>query len=346
MFLAGCTKPEDKFEEIRPVRVQKIVSSPVKEESVYSGEIKARFETPMAFRVAGKIAQRVVDVDTRVKKDQLLATLDPTDYQLSMRSLHAQVAAAEADFDFQKSELARFSNLLKKRYISQTDYNNRLNAYNGAKAKLDEVRALFEQTRNQSDYTKLRALSDGVVTSIDAETGQVVAAGQTVMRIARLEEKEAIINVPENSLNEVRAADDIRVALWAQPSKFYNGRLREISPGADPVTRTYIVKVTILDADDAVQLGMTANVAMGHKIADHVQHLPLTAVVAKENQTFVWIVDPDTNTAKLTPVKLGEYRGNLVSVIAGLTDNQQVVTAGVHKLFPSQKVKILPDETK
>jgi multidrug efflux system membrane fusion protein len=337
--LTGRAKPEDKLQNVRPVRALKIESGTVKDVSVYSGEIRPRFETPMAFRVPGRIAQRHVDVGTAVKKGQLVATLDPTDYQLSVQSLNAQVASAEADFRFQTSELARGTELLKKGFISQTDYDRRRNIFEEAKAKLD-------QAQNQSEYTSLRALSDGVVTSVDAETGQVVTAGQTVMRIARLEEKEAVIHVPENRLADVRTASSLRVALWAEPGKSYRGRLREISPSADPVTRTYIGKVTILDPDQAVQIGMTASVTIDRDAGDRAQQLPLTALVERDNQTFVWVVDPATSTVALTPVKIGTFRGNWISVVDGLKDGELVVTAGVHKLFPHQQVTILKDEAK
>lgn len=344
--LTGRAKPEDQLQGVRPVRAQKIASGPVKDVSIYSGEIRARFETPMAFRVPGRIAQRHVDVGTSVRKGQLVATLDPTDYQLSVQSLHAQVASAEADFSFQTSELARGSELLKKGFISQTDYDRRRNIYEEVKAKLEQARAVFAQTQNQSEYTSLRALSDGVVTTVDAETGQVVAAGQTVMRIARPEEKEAIIHVPENRLGEVRTASSLRVALWAEPGKSYRGRLREISPSADPITRTYIGKVTILDPGQAVQIGMTATVTIDRQAGERGQQVPLTALVARDNQTFVWVVDAPTSTVNLAPVKIGTYRGNWISIVDGLKDGDVVVTAGVHKLFPHQQVTILTDDSK
>ena len=346
LSLTGRAKPEDQPESVRPVRVQKMESSPTRKVSVYSGEIRPRFETPMAFRVPGRMARRHVDVGSAVRKGQLLAALDSADYQLSVQNLRAQVASAEADFGFQTSELARGSELVKKGFISQTEYDRRKNIYQGAQAKLDQARASFEQTRNQSDYTSLRALSDGVVTSIDAETGQVVTAGQTVLRIARLEEKEAIISIPENRLNEVRDAEPIRVALWAEPGKSYRGRLREISPGLNPITRTYTAKVSILEPDQAVQIGMTATVTINRTAADQVPEVPLTALVARDNQTFVWVVDPAIGTVNLVPVEIGTYRGNRVSVLAGLKDSEYVVTAGVHKLFPNQKVSILADDSK
>jgi RND family efflux transporter MFP subunit len=343
LSLTGRAKTEDRAEPVRPVRVLKIESVPNKEVSVYSGEIRARFETPMAFRVPGRIAQRHVDVGTAVRKGQPLATLDAADYRLSVQSLRAQLASAEADFGFQTSELTRGSELLEKGFISQTDHDRRHNVYQGAKARLDQARALFAQTQNQSEYTELRALSDGVVTSIDAETGQVVAAGQTVLRVARLEQKEAIINIPENRLDEARSADSIRVALWAEPGKTYHGHLREISPGVDPITRTYTGKVALLDPDASVQIGMTATVTIDRQAGERGRQVPLTALVARDSRIFVWVVDPVTATVDLTAVEIGDYRGNAVAILAGLEDSDYVVIAGVHKLFPHQKVAILQD---
>jgi len=344
--LTGRAKTGDKPETVRPVRVQKIESGPTREVTTFAGEVRARFETPMAFRVPGRIVRRHVDVGTSVRKGDLVAALDHTDYQLSAQNLSAQVASAEADFNFQIAELARGAELLQKGFISKTDYDRRQNVHAGAKAKLDQARAALTQARNQTDYTSLRALSDGVVTGVDAETGQVVAAGQTVVRIARLEEKEVVISVPENRLDEMRSADAIRVGLWAHPGNSYRGRVREISPGADPVTRTYIVKVSVLDPDRAVQIGMTATVGVDRKAGDGRPLIPLSALVARNDQTFVWVVDPATSTVDLAPVTLGTYHGNSVSIAAGLRNPDYVVTAGVHKLFPHQKVTTLQDEAK
>jgi len=346
LSLTGRAKTEDKHETVRPVRVQTIESGPIRDTSVFSGEIRARFETPMAFRVPGRIAARHVDVGTSVRKGELLAALDPTDYQLSVQNLQAQVASAEADFNFQTTELTRGAELMRKGFISGTEYDRRQNVHAGAKAKLEQARTAFAQARNQSDYTSLRALSDGIVTSVDAEAGQVVAAGQTVLRIARPEEKEVVINVPENRRDEVRTATQIRVGLWAEPEKTYRGHVREISPGADAVTRTYIAKVTLLDPDAAVQIGMTANVMIDRAIGDGGQSIPLGALVVRGDETFVWLVDPVTSIVNLAPVKVGTYRGNAVSIVAGLKDRDAVVTAGVHKLFPEQKVTILQDSPK
>jgi RND family efflux transporter MFP subunit len=346
LSLTGRARTEERAEPVRPVRVLKIESVSSREVSVYSGEIRARFETPMAFRVPGRIARRHVDVGTAVGTGQLLATLDAADYRLGVQNLRAQVASAEADFGFQASELARGNELLKKGFISQTDYDRRHNVYLGAKARLDQARALLAQTQNQSDYTELRALSDGVVTSVDAETGQVVTAGQTVLRVARLEQKEAIIHIPENRLDEARNADSIRVALWAEPDKAYSGRLREISPGVDPVTRTYTGKVAIVDPDASVQIGMTATVTIDRHAGERGRQVPLSALVSRDNKTFVWVVDPASTTVNLIAVQLGDYRGNAVAILAGLKDSDYVVTAGVHKLFPHQKVAILQDADK
>jgi multidrug efflux system membrane fusion protein len=345
--LAVRAKPEGRAESLRAVRTLTLASGPERNVSVYSGEIRARFETPMAFRVPGRIAQRHADVGSAVRKGQLLATLDAADYQLSVQSLGAQVASAEAEGRFQASELARGAELLKKGFISQTEYDRRRNVHDQAKAKLDQTRALLSQTRNQSEYTSLRALADGTVTSVEAEAGQVIAAGQTVMRVARLEEKEAILHVPENRLGDLRGADALRVSLWAEPGRTYRGRLREISPGVDPVTRTYVAKVAILDPDPAVRIGMTSSVAIEARAREGAQRVvPLTALVARDGRTFVWRVDAASRTVDLAPVTVGAYSGNGIAVTAGLAEGDMIVTAGVHKLFPHQKVAILEDEAR
>jgi multidrug efflux system membrane fusion protein len=160
------------------------------------------------------------------------------------------------------------------------------------------------------------------------------------MRMARGDEREVMISVPENRLNELKAANDIRIRLWADPDVTYRGRVREVSPGADPVTRTYTVKVSVLDSGPRVRLGMTANVLLGSTLAEQAIELPLTALYRKDGGAAVWVVDPATTTVRLAPVRLGEYHEDTFTVLDGLKAGDLVVTAGVHKLVPGQKVKV------
>jgi RND family efflux transporter MFP subunit len=342
-FIAGCKKAVEQVEEIRPVRVEKAMATLLDVQASYSGDVKARYETPLAFRVAGKIIERKVEVGSQVKVGQALAQLDTQDFNLSSQSSEAQLAAARGDFELAKADLDRYRELLSKRFISEAEYQKRETNYNSAKSRLEQVQAQLRQSQNQVRYTTLAATHDGIITSLDAESGQVVSAGQVVMRLARPEEKEVVVAVPENRLDELRLSPDIRVSLWAQPDKPYQGKLREISPGADPVTRTYLAKISITNVDDKVKLGMTASVYLQGASSKTVFALPLTALYQIQGkQPAIWIVEGAANTVRLVPVKLGEYRGNTVTVLEGLSNGQLVVTAGVHKLFAGQKVRPLP----
>jgi multidrug efflux system membrane fusion protein len=337
----GCAKQEPPAEGVRPARVVKVALGVQSHQANYSGEVRARFETALAFRVGGKIAKRHVEVGSIVKAGQVLAELDPQDLRLVEAANRAQLAAAQADFELAERDLKRYTDLLEKKFISLADYERRKNLFDTAKARFAQVKAQHEVSANQAAYGQLLADHDGVIVSIEAEAGQVVATGQPVMRLARPQEKEVVVSVPENRLAELSAAQDIRIGLWAEPGKLYRGRVREISPAADPVTRTYTAKVTVLDAVPAMQLGMTANVLLGGGTPAPAAELPLTALYQQGGESAVWLVEPASSKVLLMPVKVGEYREKTFTVLSGLKDGDSVVSAGVHKLVPGQQVRVI-----
>ncbi|MFO1207364.1 MAG: efflux RND transporter periplasmic adaptor subunit [Burkholderiales bacterium] len=341
-LLAGCGREEARHEQAPPVRTVQAVVSDQRLHATYSGEVRARYETDLGFRVGGKILEREVEVGSAVRSGDALTRLDPQDLRLNILSARSQLEAASSDYQQAAADLERYRNLLNKRFISEAEFDRRRNQERVAKARLAQARAELGVAENQAAYATLHADGDGVITAILAESGQVVAAGQTVMRMARGGEREVVISVPENRLNELKAASDIRVNLWADPTVTYHAQVREVSPGAEPVTRTYTVKVSILDADPRVRLGMTANVLLGSALAEQAIELPLAALYRKDGAAAVWVVDPATATVNLVPVRLGEYHENTFTVLQGLKAGDRVVTAGVHKLVPGQKVRF-PD---
>ena len=341
MLIFGCAKQEQPAEGVRPARVVKVALGVQSHQANYSGEVRARFETALAFRVGGKIAKRHVEVGSVVKAGQVLAELDPQDLRLAEAANRAQLAAAQADFELAKRDLKRYTDLLEKKFISLADYERRKNLFDTAKARFAQIKAQHEVSANQAVYGRLRADDDGVIVSIEAEAGQVVAMGQPVMRLARPQQKEVVVSVPENRLAELRAAQDIRISLWAEPGKLYRGKVREISPAADPVTRTFTAKVTVLDAVPSMQLGMTANVLLGGGAATPGAELPLTALYQHSGGPAVWLVDPASGKVRLMPVQVGEYREKTFTVLSGLKDGDSVVSAGVHKLVPGQQVRVV-----
>lgn len=341
--IAACDKKQESAPQPRLVNVVRVSVDAADGDVAYSGEVRARYETNLSFRVAGKIVARNVEVGSTVRAGAVLARLDPEDQQLNTRSAQSQLEAAKSEFEQAKAELERYTDLLKKNFISQAEYDRRLNAFNVAKARLEQAEAQLSVSKNQAGYTELVADHGGVVTAILAEVGQVVAAGQAVMKLARTDEKEVVISIPENRLAELNAARDISITLWADPLKTYRGRVREVSPSADPVTRTYAARISILDADPAVSLGMTANVYLKGIQRGAAMLLPATALFQDDAEAAVWVVDPSTGQVKLVPVEVGEYVEDRVAILSGLKAGDIVVRAGVHKLFAGEKVRIAGD---
>jgi len=341
--LGACSRQEPPPPAPRAVIAQIVGAKPAEGANVYSGEVRARHENDLAFRVGGKVVARYVDVGATVKKGTELARLDPQDAQLNVESARSQLAAAEADHALAKAELARYRDLYAKQYVSKAVLDARENTFNTTKARLEQARAQAQVARNQSSYTTLVAEADGVITAVNVEAGQVVSSGQPVLRFARPEEKEVAINVPETRLGELRDGNQVAIALWAAPDKPYVGRVREIAPNADPATRTFMAKITIIDPDSAVKLGMTANVLLGDRAGTEVITLPLTAITQVDGKPAVWVVDPQTSKVNLRPVGIGAYREDGVTVRDGLRPGEVVVTAGVHKLLPGETVRVMSE---
>ena len=332
--VASCDKRTEAPASTRPVRAIEIALQPDEQDTSYTGDVRARWESALGFRVPGKIVARLVEVGSRVHKSDVLARLDPEDQRLSAEAARQQLRAARSDYEQAKADLVRYKDLVAKGFVSAAEFDRRQTAFDTAAAHLEQATAQLELNRNQAAYTQLRADHDGVVTAVQAEVGQVVSAGQPVVKVARLEEKEVAVSVPENRLAELRAPREVDITLWATPGKTYQGRIREISPSADAVTRTYTVKVTVLDPDSAVQLGMTANVFLREATRPLVARLPLTALFQKGNEPAVWVIDPKTGQVSLREVQIGRYTQDYVIVVSGLQAGELVVRAGVHKLTP------------
>jgi multidrug efflux system membrane fusion protein len=322
------------------VITQKVVAGAMASRDVYSGEVRARYETDLGFRVGGKIVARPVDAGARVAKGQVLARLDPQDAKLAAQGATAMLASAESEYALARSELDRHADLLAKKFISQSAFDVKQNAFNAAHARVDQARSQSAITSNQAGYTTLVADADGVVVSVAAEPGQVVTAGQAVLKLARAGEKEVVLNAPEGQLARFKVGQDVGISLWSDASSVFRGRVREIAGGADPVTRTYAVRVSALDAPASAQLGMTANVTFENARDAGLVLLPLSALAGDRAQPAVWVVDPATSQVKLRPVAVGQFREDGVTITGGLDAGDVVVTAGVHELRSGQAVRI------
>lgn len=339
LFVAACGNGKTAPDPVRPVITQTVTPGAAASRDAYSGELRARHETELAFRVGGKLISRAVDAGTRVNRGQVLARLDPEDAKLAAHGAAAQLASAESDLALAKSELDRHADLLAKKFISQSAFDVKQNAFNASRARLEQARAQAAITTNQAGYTTLVADADGVVISVSAEPGQVVAAGQAVLKLAHAGEREVVVNAPEGQLARFKVGQDVALSLWADPSKHFPGRIREIAGGADPATRTYAVRVSAFSVPPTAQLGMTATVLFNPVADAKLVLLPLTAVANERTDPAVWVVDPKTSQVKLRRVAIGQFREDGVTITSGLSPGEVVVTAGVHKLKPDQVVR-------
>ena len=341
-LLAACSHAPEKVEEVRPVRVMTLASSDVDLDAEFPGEVRARVESRLGFRVGGKIVARKVDVGTIVKRGQVLMQLDPQDLQLAQAQAVAGLKASESNRDLARAELKRYQDLRDKNFVSQAVLDSKDTAYRSAQASYEQALAQSKTQSNQTAYTTLVADADGVVTGVDAEVGQVVAAGNPVVRVAQTGEKEIVIGIPEDKVDALRQVGDVKVRIWAQPNDLIAGHIREISPIADPVTRTYTAKIAMPGAPADVRLGMTAYVRFASKTVAPQIRVPMTALFQDKAGSAVWVVE--NHVARLAPVQVGGASGNDVLLAGGVASGQVVVTAGVNSLKPGQKVSILGEE--
>jgi RND family efflux transporter MFP subunit len=342
LLLAACSKPVEKTEEIRPVRVVQLSADNVDVSAEFSGEVRARVESRLGFRVGGKIVSRQVDIGTVVRRGQALMQLDPQDLRLAQAQANAGLKAAESNLDLARAELRRYQDLREKNFVSQAVLDAKQTAFKAAQASHDQAVAAYRNQSNQAGYATLVSDVDGVVTGVDAEAGQVVAAGNPVVRVAQAGEKEIVIGIPEDKVDTLRRIADVRVRIWARPNEVIPGKLRELSPIADPATRTYTAKISIPDNAGDAKLGMTAYVTFVAKTANAMIKVPLTALFQDKAATAVWVVE--NGAVKLTPVQIAGPVGNEILLAGGVASGQTVVTAGVNSLKPGQKVKILGDD--
>ena len=346
LALAACGKspPQAAAEQQqhpRPVRVQSVALIPREQAVTYSGTVQARVQANLAFRVGGKVIERPVDIGNNVKTGQVLARLDPKDLRLSLETAEHVVRAALADAANARSEFARYQQLGRgsPAFIA-AEFDKRQAALDGTEARLAQAQRQLSLARDQLDYAELRADADGVITALPVEVGQVVTAGQTVAALAHTAETEIVVDVPENRLPDIRAAKDIAVSLWSAPDQVLHGHVREVGALADPASRTFMVKVAVVDpVAGELGLGMTASVRFAHPAGAPVAMLPAAAIMDKGGSPAVWVFDPARQRASLRPVRIEAWRGDGQAVVSdGLAQGDQVVTAGASLLDPDLPV--------
>jgi RND family efflux transporter MFP subunit len=339
LALAGC-KPEQAALAARPVRTVVVDPKPVLDDRQAVGEVKPRYESDLSFRVDGKVVSRRVDVGTAVKEGDTLATLDVQDYQNKLRLAEADVAAAEAVFVEAQSTEDRLGKLLKNGWTPKSAYDTALHNLRSTEAKLASAKANLALTRDQLNYTELKAEFDGVITAVGAEAGQNVSAGQMVVRLARLSDKDGVFNIAETALVDHRN-EGAEVIVWplSNPQLTIEGVVRETSPVADATTRTYTVKVTLKSPPPPLRFGMSIGGRWKSSPALEVA-LPLSALFEKDGSPAVWVVDQQSDSITLKPVAVARYEADTVLIAGGLAKGDLVVTAGINTLREGQKIRL------
>ena len=338
--LAGCNDTvAEKVSPGRPVLVATVHYEAESPERSFVGTIKPRIETDMGFRVPGKVAKRLVEVGQTVDVGQPLATLDEVDLKLQAEQAEAEQRAATGVLAQAAAAETRARDLRGKGWATDAQLDQAKAAGDEARARLNRAERSVDLTRNSLSYATLEADTRGVVTATLVEPGQVVASGQTAIRVARFAEKEAVVAIPETLLG--RAKDGVAsVTLWSEPGRKYAAKLREVAPSADPATRTYLAKFSLPDADDRVSLGMTATLTLADRATERVARLPLSALFSEGGDPSLYIVDANGDVA-LKPVTVKSYETDQVVISGGVEEGAKVVTLGVQKLDPAQKVRIV-----
>jgi RND family efflux transporter MFP subunit len=327
----------------RPVRVAEVAERHTASASAYAGEVRARYESKIGFRVGGKVVRRAVNVGDQLKAGQLIAELDSTDYRLGADALDAQLRAARSEYEFSVSDLRRYRELLDEKLVGPAEYERREVSVSTLRDRVAALRAQFEQAQRQTQYTHLLADNDSLVVALPAEVGQVVAAGQPVAVLARISELEVAIDVPEGQRAHVKGSSTVAVKFWAAPGTLFEGRVREVAASADAAARTYAVRVSLPHRASWVQIGMSATVAFAQTDASGQHVIPLSAVFVPQaagNTPHVWALKQD-NTIYSVPIEVGAPVGASEVQVSGLTNGLTIVTAGASRLHEGEAVSVL-----
>jgi RND family efflux transporter MFP subunit len=338
--LTGCNESTaEKVVQGRPVLVATVKYEAASPERSFVGTIRPRIETDMGFRVPGKVAKRLVEVGQTVDVGQPLALLDEVDLKLQAEQAQAEFSAATGVLAQAAASEQRAKDLRAKGWTTDAQMDAARAGADEARARLNRAERQVELTRNSLSYATLVADARGVVTATLIEPGQVVAAGQSAIRVARFAEKEAVVAIPETLVG--RAKEGVAsVTLWSEPDKKYAAKLREIAPSADPATRTYLAKFSLPGAGDSVSLGMTATLTLADPATDRVAKLPLSALYNQGGNPSLYVVDGSGSVA-LKPVTVKAYESDNVVIADGVEEGARVVALGVQKLDPAQKVRVV-----
>jgi RND family efflux transporter MFP subunit len=338
LALAACSEASSQSESsaARAVLVQPVHYVSEAGQRSFVASIRPRIEADQAFRVAGKVAARKVETGQLVRAGDILATLDPTDLRLQFEQAEAELSASRMALQQASADELRTAQLRKAGWAAQAVYERQQTAAEEARGRNSRADRAVELARNALDYATLRADADGVVTATFVEPGQVALAGQAAIRVARLAEKEAVVALPETFIPQARNGE-ASLTLWSQPGKVWRARLRELSPAADAATRTYAARFSIPDADATIALGMSAMLTVTEPHDQAIARVPLSAVFNQGQGAVLWTVDAEHRVAP-RPVRILGYDAHDALVAEGVAENDLVVTLGVQRLEPGQKV--------
>ena len=346
--LVACSKAEAPQEPLRSVKLHTVASNDLNLGGEYAAEVRARVESRLGFRVGGKLVHRPAESGQRVAADQLLALLDAQDFQLAAQAAQAQVTAAQSQRDLAAADFKRFEALKAQNFISGAELERREATLKAADAALNQAKAQAQAQGNQAGYARLTASHAGVITAVEAEVGQVVSAGQPVVRLAHDGPRDAVFTVSESAIMAIRLGQNMQASVLST-GQTVQGTVREMAASADPVTRTYAVKLALAPGvGEALPLGTTLNVrapGVPGALASAIK-LPTSALRQEGQGTAVWVLDEATMTVNSQAVQLGPVDGNEVVVTSGLQPGQKVVSAGVHVLSPGQKVTVYKPDGK
>jgi RND family efflux transporter MFP subunit len=341
VMLSGCGRETaEEAPAVRPVRTVVVEKAGLGETIVLTGQIQAEKEVALAFRIGGRIIERLADTGDHVTADQVLAKLDPQNEFNALRSANAALSAANARLEQDSNHFDRQQTLLQQGWTTRVNFDQAQQALRTAQAAVDDAKAQLEIAEDRVSYTQLKGGLNGTITSRSAESGEVVQPGQMIFMVARDSGWDAVFDVPAQILRTAPGDADVSIALTDDPTVVAKGRVRQVDPQADPVTRTFRVRVAVNDPPPNMRLGATVS---GRMEVDHGHgfSLPASALTATDRGPAVWVVEPDKFTVALKPIEILRFDPGTVVVSSGLDGGEVVVTAGVQALHPGQKVRLL-----
>ena len=336
VVLTACQEKEEKHAEvIRPVLSQ-VVTPQSTGGVTFAGTVQPKVQTALGFRVIGLLVARNVDIGDSVTRGQVLAAIDPTTLQLAVGSARADLASAEATRANAVSVEERTRALFKTGTQTQAAVESAEQSTAAAEAALIQAKTTLSKAEEQLSYAQVTAGFDGVVTATGAEVGQVVSAGETVVTVARPDERDAVVDVPDSSAM-LPAGTPFNVSLQINPEIKVVGQVREIAPAADEATRTRRVKIALDNPPATFRLGTTITATLAAAATEEI-HLPESAILRRDGKPFVWVVDEAKATVSTREISTAAQSGTFVVVTSGVEPGMRVVTAGVHSLKEGQNV--------